>query len=74
MARKKNIHRTKRLEVRPPPGVLEYLEDVVRLQTMGKTAQDVVERFVGERIEQLIKDGTLKRRSWKDDAATHGTR
>ena len=42
------------------PKVKRYLDTLTTMGLYGKAAPEVAERFVSERIRDLIKDGTLK--------------
>jgi hypothetical protein len=44
------------------PKVKKYLDVLTTMELYGKTAPEVAERFISERIQDLIADGTLKRK------------
>lgn len=42
------------------PPVVQYLEALVTTGLYGKTTPEAAERLISQRIEQLIREGTLK--------------
>lgn len=60
MARKKNQVQTVPVTMSTTPQVVHYLEALVLTGLYGKTTPEAAERLISQRIEQLIREGTLK--------------
>jgi hypothetical protein len=60
MPRKKNQVQTVPVTISTTPPVVQYLEALVTTGLYGKTTPEAAERLISQRIEQLIREGTLK--------------
>jgi len=60
MSRTANKVGTLPLKLSTPPKMRTYLEVLATKELYGKTATEVAQRLLEERIRDLIKDGTLK--------------
>ena len=62
MAPGRTANKVKTIYVRvcTTPKMNAHLEALVLKELYGKTKPEVAERFIAERIRDLIKDGTLK--------------
>ena len=60
MAGKPNPNKTKELKIYPSVQVIARLNKVAKLGFKGTTAQAVALSLIGDRIEELLKDGILK--------------
>jgi hypothetical protein len=63
--RKPNLVRTEPLTVALTPKLHQYLADLVVEEGYGLTPPDVAARLIQEGLDQLIKDGIIKRRAGK---------
>lgn len=61
MSRKKNPYKTVLVKVSTTPKVAQYLDALVATGLFGKTAPEASERLIAQRVDQLIKEGTIKR-------------
>ncbi len=69
MPRKKNQLDTVSLSVSTTRPVVEYLETLVESGLYGKNPTEAAERLIAWSLEELIRNGTLRRRSRRTDAA-----
>ena len=60
MAGKPNPNKTKELKIYPSVQVIVRLNKLAKLGFKGTTAQTVALALIGDRIEELLKDGILK--------------
>ena len=61
MARPENPNKTKEVKVQVPLPVYEQLEMIAARGFKGTTVPGVVLALVGDRIEQLMRDGILSK-------------
>lgn len=62
MARRRNTVRTITLTVSTTPPVEAYLLKLVSTGLFGKTTAEAAERLIARAIEELFREGILKRR------------
>jgi hypothetical protein len=62
MPRSPNEIATELVTLSTTPQVMQYLRQLVREGTFGKTPAEAAERLVSDAIERLIRDGTLRRK------------
>ena len=63
MPRKKNQLDTVSISISTTRPVVEYLETLVQSGLYGKNTTEAAERLIAWSLEELIRTGTLKRRS-----------
>lgn len=61
MARAKNQLETSQVTLATTPTVVAYLRELVRTGLYGKNHSDAAERLLSVTIEQMVRDGHLKR-------------
>ena len=64
MPRKPNDLKTAQITISTTPGIEEYLKVLVSTHLYGKNPADAAVRLLEKGIENLLKDGTLKRQTF----------
>jgi hypothetical protein len=62
MARTKNQLETELITISTTPPVRDYLEKLVPTGLYGKNVAEAAERLLAHALDQLLRDGTLKKR------------